>query len=417
MRGSISAFVLSGVGVGSIFLLHLVVARTLGPRGYGVFSYAFALANLLAAFAVLGWPTALRRFVAQYVELREWALLRGVLLHSLRVVGAVALLLAAVALAISLLPGVRVDLASGIRYAALLLPFFAYGRLRNSAFFGIHHIAKGIAFDQVLLPLATALLVFSCDLSLRGSILAYALVSLATMIGGTLWLIGVLPPRTKQSRARFEFTLWRRVALAMASANVAQIMLARADVLLLGMMSGPVSVGIYAASKRFANLGTFTLGAVATAAAPSFSAAFHGGRHDELRRLLKISTWWSILGGVPFVLVMLLLPEAVLGILGHRYIAGSMALQVLAIGQLFGAATGPVGSALLMSGRERVYARIALSMSLLDLVALLLGIHLYGYLGAALATSGTQILKNGWTLREARRAFSDRAHLDATRHE
>jgi O-antigen/teichoic acid export membrane protein len=92
-RGTVEAFILHAAGVGLLFLMHTVLGRSIGVEGYGTFSYALTLAGVLAIVAPLGWPTALMRFIAQYIEQRRWGLLRGAVQRSYQITALMAVLL------------------------------------------------------------------------------------------------------------------------------------------------------------------------------------------------------------------------------------------------------------------------------------------------------------------------------------
>ena len=59
--------------------LGIVLALNLGPDGYGVYAYAFAIMSLLMVTAEAGVPTLLMREVAASLGRAEWGLLRGAL--------------------------------------------------------------------------------------------------------------------------------------------------------------------------------------------------------------------------------------------------------------------------------------------------------------------------------------------------
>ena len=61
----------------------------------------------------------------------------------------------------------------------------------------------------------------------------------------------------------------------------------------------------------------------------------------------------TVLASLPIAVFFLVVPGVYLGIFGGALGSGSTALRVLAVGQLFNAAAGPVGSVLIMTGNER----------------------------------------------------------------
>ena len=99
---SLRAFLLRGVlGSGVLKIFHtllilataILLARTLGPEGYGIYAFAYALATLIAIPAQMGLPTLVVREVARYQLKEEWGYLKGILRFSNQVVLGLAALL------------------------------------------------------------------------------------------------------------------------------------------------------------------------------------------------------------------------------------------------------------------------------------------------------------------------------------
>jgi len=89
VRGGIgSAAVQAGSRV-VVLGLGIVLARGLGPDGYGIYAYASAVLTVLIVAAEAGVPTLLMREVAASYARQEWGLLRGVLIRGGQFVGLV----------------------------------------------------------------------------------------------------------------------------------------------------------------------------------------------------------------------------------------------------------------------------------------------------------------------------------------
>src|SRR6185369_5196936 len=101
----------------------------------------------------------------------------------------------------------------------------------------------------------------------------------------------------------------------------------------------------------------------------------------------------------------LLVPEALLGIFGPAYRTGAAALTILAAGQLFNAATGPLGQVINMSGRPYLTLVNNAAVAALNIVLCLILIPRYGLTGAACSTTASLTLVNLVKLAQVRALF------------
>jgi O-antigen/teichoic acid export membrane protein len=195
--------------------------------------------------------------------------------------------------------------------------------------------------------------------------------------------------------------------------GLSQVIMNRTDVVMLGAMVDMSSVGLYSAANRIATLNTFVLGAVSTIAVPMMAAAFHAGRHRQNRTILRYTMLLSTLGALPLFAIMVLRPQFLLGVFGPEFTHGGSLLQVLAFGQFVNAATGPVGFALLMTGRERVFAWTMGAAAAGNVVGNLIAIPIWGAVGAAAVTAVSVVLLNGCQLLLT---FKSKANLQPRRN-
>ena len=94
----------------------------------------------------------------------------------------------------------------------------------------------------------------------------------------------------------------------------------------------------------------------------------------------------------PLCIIIILLGKQILVIWGEEFIQGYSILVILAIGQFFNIASGPVGNLLAMANQEIVLKNITIITLLVNVLMNYLLINYYGALGAAIATSGTIII-------------------------
>jgi O-antigen/teichoic acid export membrane protein len=97
-------------------------------------------------------------------------------------------------------------------------------------------------------------------------------------------------------------------------------------------------------------------------------------------------------------------PRLLLSLFGKEFSFGApLLLQVLIIGEFVNAAAGPVGMALLMSGRERLLAIIISSIVASKIVMNVVAIRFWHELGAAVVSSINLSLLNAVCLYSCRK--------------
>lgn len=394
-RGTVEGFVLHAAGIGLLFLMHVLLGRSLGPGGYGTFSYTMALAGVLAVVTPLGWPTALMRFVSQYIEQQSWGLLRGIMRRAYQITLFSSLLVALMLWAISRWNRVPDELSTSLSFTALLLPFLAFVALRRKALQGLQRFKSSIAVEEVFVPLLVivALYLFAIT-EASGALFVYiGAASLAFVLGSAL-LWCSLPTQRRTTEPKFKTRAWITVAFPMIFGGLSQIALNRTDMLMLGILVDMETVGAFGAATRIATTSTFVLFAVNTVMTPVITAAFYGNRRNQVKELLRKAMFWSTLGSLPLCVMMIFAPEFLLSFFGPSFADAESLLRILAIGQFINAITGPVGITLQMTGYQQTFALVATIVAAGNVLGNFLAIPNFGALGAAYVTATSTAVLN-----------------------
>lgn len=102
----------------------------------------------------------------------------------------------------------------------------------------------------------------------------------------------------------------------------------------------------------------------------------------------------SITVSLPIFACFILFASEILALFGPEFSAGTAALMLLALGQIFNNATGSANTVLLMSGHSRLVMTNTIIMGVVLLAATAAIIPFWGMTGAAIAASTTFILTN-----------------------
>jgi len=406
--GSAAALLIKIGGAGLLFLMHIMAARSLGAQNYGIFTYARDVGQLLAVTLAIGLPTAVMRFVAQYAKKQEFGLLRGIVVRSHQLVLGNVVFGSIFVSMVGFSGYLDQNLSTSLICASILTPMFAFARLYEGGFRGLNAVLPSQLPQKVLLPGFAILGFLLLPLADLLVFLPFYLGVFFVLCLGSSLLFWRRIANTRTARPQYQTRFWLITALPIAIGGISQIVLKRTDVFMLGAMTDMTTVGIYAAATRIATLTVITISALNTLAAPMLSAAFHSGEHDRVRRIMLLTVTLSTGAALPAFAVVMLFPEAILGLLGTEYSEGVTLLRILTVGQLAVGLTGASGVALTMTGRGKVYAIHLLVLALLNAVGNFVVIPTYGAHGAAVVTSLSLALLAWGQLFMCRDLFKDR---------
>ncbi len=405
IRGAGTFFAVQGVGMALGFAMNVLLARGLGAEGYGAFVLALAWIGAAGIFARAGFGTASVRFVSELRGDAEHGLLRGFLRTSSRTVLATSVGLAAFGALILLVAGERIpELLRGALWVGLLaVPVIALLEIASASLRGLLRGGTALVPGRIVQP-GTVVLVLLAGWALGAAYSPAQAMAVYTGAGAlALATAGValrraLPGDVRAAPPRYARRLWMRTAAPLAMINALQFSLQRMDLLLIGLLLGSVSAGLYAPAVRIAALIDFCLVAVNWWAGPLIARTHRSGNRDELARLVRRAAQVTLAFTAVAVAGVLLFGGAVLGVFGAEFVAAETALRIRVVGSLANALLGPVGLLLTMTGGQDAAARVMGIYAVLGLVLNLVLLPWLGIEGAALAAAITSV---GWNVHMA----------------
>lgn len=403
----------AGISLG----ISILLARLLGPDGYGVYAFAFAVVMLLALPTQAGLPTLLVREVAHYEAAEEWGRMRGLLRWSNRAVAVLVVLIGGGAIVAILAMGERLapEKSQTLLWALGLLPLFALGNLRGAALRGLRRVIQGQLPEFLIRPGLFALSLIALILldetrlgvmELTPS-LAMALHAGAAFLAfsvGVWQLRRVLPDSTRRSPPSYQAREWLRSLLPLTLLTGVALINSQMDIVLLGLLASTKDVGVYRVAWSASSPIVFALTAVNLVLAPHLAHAHSKGDTAALQRLATWSARVAAAVAVPAALLLIAVGGPIVGfVYGRQFMAGGTALAILAVGQLCNAAAGSVGTILNMTGNERDTLLGVGSAAVVNLILNLVLIPRLGITGAALATMTSLIIWNAILVARVRR--------------
>ncbi|OGL47192.1 MAG: hypothetical protein A2W05_04495 [Candidatus Schekmanbacteria bacterium RBG_16_38_10] len=402
VRGASGTFGLRIASAGLSFIIGLLLARLLGTTGYGTYAYAMSWVGFLAVPGALGLDRLLVREVAIYKTKSEWGLMRGLLRWANKVVLIVSSCLALLAAVISYIFVSHQDrlVLVSLLTALISLPLVTLTRLRQAVLKGLNRVIAGQVPEMLVQPIlficftSTAYLLLGKGLTAPWTLgINIAAMGIAFTIG-TRVLLKTLPPPINKTFPSYKITEWMRSAFPLMLITGMQIINARTDIIMLGVMRGPKEAGIYSVANHGAELIIFILLAVNTALAPTVVSLYISGETEKLQDVVTASTRIILLFSLPIGLALIVFGHWFLLLFGEAFTHGRTTLAILSAGQLFNASMGSTGLLLVMTGHERK-AAIGVGISAaLNIILNALLIPKWSIEGASIATAISMITWN-----------------------
>ena len=364
------------------FAASVVIARSIGPRGQGIYAATTFIALIAMSVAGLGIPWSNQAFAG-----RRGYLPRALAANSYVFVGAAAALAAVLGALTFWAPVGWLPIPRDIAlFIVAWIPFGVAVDALAGLTWGLNRMVAWSRIFIVLGPIATlaALVIFLIVLHLgvKGALLAWLVGQTAMLVAGAWTLRRVLyPPAAvdgKVLRESLPFGFRSVLSNLLGTLNL------RFDFLLVLSFLGAAQLGIYAVAVMLTQLVLFLPSATAASLLPVFSSGEKGRVVALTNGAVRTNLTLSVIEG--FVLA--LAAPVILWIFGHEYLSGLVTLLILLPGTVF-YSVAHITTAYWQTYRRRPQINLYLAgMSLtIDVIAAVVLIPRFGLPGAALAAS------------------------------
>jgi O-antigen/teichoic acid export membrane protein len=408
---TLSHFLRLAMGVGAINLaeraigivLGVILARWLGPEGYGTYAFVMAWAVILNIPAQFGLPDLLMRDLAMARSDSIQISFRALLQRSVRLVLVFSILTTTVALAFTLaspLAGVLVISPTGNLKLSLIIGFFGLPILALLGVFGaaLRGLGRPLATQvfSSLLPTIMVLLLTMGSMTIpwQGNDAEVAL--LCRFLGLGVALIAAMlflqfhlrRPETTQIGQLGPVRETLKSALPFMMLTGAFIIMSRTDVVMIGILASQREVGLFNAGLQAAVLSQFGLSVSNSIVAPEFARLHANGEEAQLQYLAVSTARIVLLFGLAILAILSLFGNSLLGLMfGAEFHAAYSAMLILVIGQSVALIFGEPGFLLNMTGNQTLTLRLVSGTALLNIALNAILIPLAGIEGAAMSTS------------------------------
>ena len=386
------------------FCITAVLARTMGPSGFGTYTFILAVISVLSVPVQFGLPQLVTRETARGKEDSSWGLIKGLWRWSGGLSAVISFGAGIVIACILELVSVNyhIEHHREIILALISLPLMALNSLTSSALTGLKYITLGQLGDNVLRPaLFLSLLIIlllwqpGAGLNVGEAIVFFVTAAAVSLVINLGLLRSVRPGELAVISPAYDGRVWINSATALAFVSALPIINQQVDLLLLGTLSSNSELGTYRVASQLSLLAGFVLQIINLVIAPYISELYANKHMERLQELITHSARTGLAGSVIVGLVFFIFGSAILSIaFGNEYVSGVNSLRILIIGQLINAAMGSVGVLLNMTRNERLAARGMAIATLLNIILNILLIPKFGKEGAAIASCTSIIIWN-----------------------
>jgi O-antigen/teichoic acid export membrane protein len=380
---------------------QILLARWMGGYEFGIYVYVWTWVLLIGGIVDLGLGSATPRFVPEFIERKELALLRGFLAGSRWLsIGLATIFTAACILGVrALAPWLDRDTVIPLYIACVALPIY-----------GLLLVQSGIArsYNWVNLALMPAYVVRQVILLalMAGAYFAglptdavtattVAVISVwAVAVGQLLVLNRRLGETLEKGPKSFRIGSWLAISAPLFAVEGFYLLLTYADVLVLKQFRPADEVAVYYASAKTLALVAFIYFSVAQTIGHKFTEYHVSGNRERLADFLAHAvrlTFWPSLAAI---VVLLAIGQPMLLLFGQSFVAGYHLMFIIAVGMLARAAVGPAERLLNMLGEQRACALVYAGAFAVNITLCLVLIPPYGAVGAASAVATALVVES-----------------------
>ena len=342
-----------------------IAGRMYGAEQLGRFAYAVLIVEFAAQLATLGLKRGLAQQLAQTDKPHVCVVWDALLVGAVGSVIGMALL---VAFPQAMFPNSEIYGLEWLLPVAVIA--LAWSDVMLAALAYRHDVGATVRARAVVEPWTLSIAAFGLwFVSDRdGLLFAYALSMVAALIASMI-------PFLKSYGVARDWnpdpaTLWRMAVrnLPVAAADAVEWGSRRVDIAILGLFVSPATVGIYYVAQNVASLPSKLKTSFDPILGPVISRNVASGNYQAVARQVRQVGFWVIAAQSAVALALAIPGEAVLGLVGPAFVAGTAVLAFLLFAEVVAATATVSESALIYCARKR---NMAISLAMLAVQVLI----------------------------------------------
>ncbi|RYY90755.1 MAG: hypothetical protein EOO15_01305 [Chitinophagaceae bacterium] len=354
-----SGAALSAIGLTCTLSLNFVMARSGGADQLGNYAECLAWHIVLATIGTFGSDRLAIRELSRQVHAKHIA---QILLHLYR-----RSMLASLPLILCGVIGWVIHVFQANEKGSVLLaiscgtaPLTSTLILLIGAMHGLNRSSAAQFHEQVIRPLITlgaaALWTLWAPTSAASIFGIYLAATLIAVTSAYLTLAKHLSQKIPESVEKLSTEQLRQIsspANTLTLAVAANVLTSRADILLLGLMASPSTLGLYHLAARIAALSNTLQSILSSVIASKASSLLHDRNLNKLQSTIGKAVAAACTLSVPWFILLATFASNILLMFGPEYTSASSILYILLIGSMINIATGPAGMLLSCARQDK----------------------------------------------------------------
>lgn len=357
---AVSVLSIRAGGTVAVFLLQVLMARTMGATETGLASAAMSAVLVAGLAATAGYQAGSTRFIVQNETLGRRDLALGFIRRGWSVVAVAGPLLAAAGLALAWAWGAwaRGDGFAVWGFAALTVPFMALllldsGYAHGCARFTLSFLPSAFLRQVLVLAAVAGGVAAGVAWDAAGVMAVFFAVVAVTALGQWLALRRHVARRLAGVTPAYDSRHWIGTGVELSILLLFSGLYGDLVVVLAALVLPAADVAYLNAAVRFAGVLGFVVYAVNATLEPRLSALVAHKDHGGMQALLRLGVHLRVWPVLAAALLTVPFGGALLGLFGADFRAGHGALVVLALSHGLIAATGPVFMLISITRQQR----------------------------------------------------------------
>jgi O-antigen/teichoic acid export membrane protein len=402
LRGGFWSLAIKLLSTVMALVLAVVLARLLGSKGFGIYSFVFALITILAIPAQMGLPNLVVRETAKAQVAERWDKMKGLWRWSNQVALAMSLALIGLgALAAWMFAThLGVEQVATLWWGLLLIPLVALGNLRGAALRGLRKVVQGQLPEFVLRPLFFIALILVAWGVLGGSLgpaeamMLHVVAALAAFAIGAWLLLRERPQAlVAQRQGVAEGRVWFASAVPLAFFEGILVVHQNVGIVATGWLDAQESAGVYRIAYQGALFVSFAMSAANIVVAPYIARMYQGKDIRRMQTLCTLTARISFLFSLMVLAIFIISGHIIIvSLFGIEYTDAYFPLLILSAGNAVGSFFSVVGIILNMTGNERIVWRLLAVSLVANVILCVMLIPSAGANGAAAATAASMVM-------------------------
>ncbi|PIT99552.1 MAG: hypothetical protein COT74_11170 [Bdellovibrionales bacterium CG10_big_fil_rev_8_21_14_0_10_45_34] len=360
-KSSAYSFLVRSSGHALRFFVGLLLARILGAKGYGVYSYAITVISVISLPAILGLDHTLLRFIPKFLNENDKGRLRGILRFAHVSSTTSSLLIALVTIFATTFFAQSDHYVFALMF--LTLPLIIAGQVRQAIIRSMHHpiwaqIPENIVYPGGILLLLLGWVTWHQSVNVEEAAYINLIAWIVTLIVGYVALYKVEKPlHLNEAKPTFEIKQWFAPAIGLVGSGLGFILLSKGEVLVLGKLRPSHDVGIYVAAARGAEMIQFVYEAMTIVGVATFSRLHSEGNKVAIQKFVSqvaSAIFWFT---TPAYLAILIFAEPLLSLFGSEYVEASGVLRILTTSFFLSSLSGFIIVIMYVVGKQNSVAK------------------------------------------------------------